>query len=440
MDNTSSTTWMNDEKLISKAKSGYFVRSADMERVYCPGGVLYKQSETHTEHGDDYRYFNKEQCATCPHKNECYIKKGGKYKNYRVIYFGKAMEKKIDFELDTSKPDFEQIEQKAKELWNKHFEKAINLPLKSDNSFGTQCQRYRYIIEKTKKQSSVKLENSLIHTKLTPFFKGKKLNQITKEDIIAWLKSILTLRKIDGKEYPTKYFSAWIYTLIAILKLDYEKELDKIAQAKKKDAAEEITNNESDHTKEQPENNATINSDGTIKFTCNTNDLKHALKFVSKSLPKDKNSLKGILVKVIDDKNVSLVVKNEKQCETLINISAEVSKAGEVMLAAYEFIRQVNKVSSENITIEVGTSDQGLLSQDSVFIAAKISGSDNNPECDLVPIIIQGCRKHKETETNTITSDKPEHKAVFKEIYNSLNDLGKYMIKEIIMSFKKCEA
>lgn len=92
---------LDDNDLINKAKSGYFVRSTDMERVYCPGGVLYKQYEDHTVHGHGYRYFNKEQCAACKYKNECYTKNNSNRRNYRVVYFGKSMEKKTDFDIIT---------------------------------------------------------------------------------------------------------------------------------------------------------------------------------------------------------------------------------------------------------------------------------------------------------------------------------------------------
>ena len=102
MDNLSNTVHASlDDELIRKAKTGYFVRSTDLERVYCPGGVLYKQYEEQNVHGNGCRYFNKEQCVACKYNNECYINKNGKHKNYRVVYFGKAMEKKTNFDIIT---------------------------------------------------------------------------------------------------------------------------------------------------------------------------------------------------------------------------------------------------------------------------------------------------------------------------------------------------
>ena len=446
MDNANNATWMNDEKLINKAKSGYFVRSADLERVYCPGGVLYKQYVEHSEkHGDGYRYFNKEQCSACPHKNECYIKKDGKYKNYRVVYFGKAMEKKIDFELDASRPDFEQIEQSAEELWNKHFENTIELPLKSEESFGIQCKKYRYIIERIKNESTVKLENSVIHTKLMPYFKGMKLNQITKEDIIAWLKSVLTLRKVNGKEYPTKYFSSWIYALLSILKLDYENELNKIAQAKKENTAEELANEKTKPVDDPHKNNVKEYIDGhpdkPLKFTCNTNELKHAITFVSKSFTKKPGILNAIQFKVLGNNTVSLVVIDEKHCETLINIPAEVSKTGEVKLAADELIHYINKINSEIVTIELGTEDNRPLQAGNIFIAAKIIYDINKPYY-LVPIIFTTTPKTVMSVDDSlpVADNQKKEEASFKVLYNKLNELGKNMINEIIMAFKKCEA
>lgn len=78
------------EEMKERAKEGYFVRNAEADCVYCPGGAtLYRKS---IKRNGDTRYCNKKLCRRCPYRDKCVT--SAKYPWKEVDFSKDCLEKK----------------------------------------------------------------------------------------------------------------------------------------------------------------------------------------------------------------------------------------------------------------------------------------------------------------------------------------------------------
>lgn len=71
------------EKMMGRAKEGYFVRDAERNLVYCPNGGILRQKCV--KKNGNIRYANKNACRHCRNRNKCYKGKN----EWKEIDFGK---------------------------------------------------------------------------------------------------------------------------------------------------------------------------------------------------------------------------------------------------------------------------------------------------------------------------------------------------------------
>ena len=84
------------EEMKARAKEGYFVRNAEANCVYCPGGAaLYQKS---IKKSGAVRYCNKKLCKKCPYKNKCVTSR--KYPWKEVDFSKDCLEKKAKWRED----------------------------------------------------------------------------------------------------------------------------------------------------------------------------------------------------------------------------------------------------------------------------------------------------------------------------------------------------
>lgn len=106
-----------------------------------------------------------------------------------------------------------ETKRKAQE-WEKTFQQKNNAEM--DMDFGSFVELYCNDMKPRIKENTWLTKKHIIETKILPFFSRKKVNEITRKDVIDWQNELLSFHDEKGKPYSTTYLKTVHNQLSAI--------------------------------------------------------------------------------------------------------------------------------------------------------------------------------------------------------------------------------
>ena len=106
-----------------------------------------------------------------------------------------------------------ETKRKAQE-WEKAFQQKNNAEM--DMAFGSFVELYCNDMKPRIKENTWLTKKHIIETKILPFFSRKRVNEITRKDVIDWQNELLSFHDEKGKSYSTTYLKTVHNQLSAI--------------------------------------------------------------------------------------------------------------------------------------------------------------------------------------------------------------------------------
>ena len=132
-------------------------------------------------------------------------KTGKWYTSFYYTNWNGVREKKMKRGLETKKAALE---------WERDFlmKSQANLDMRFDSFVELYIEDLQHRI----KENTFKTKNSVINSKIIPFFKNKKLSEITVKDVIKWQNELLAYEDEDGDPFSQTYLKQMHNQLTAI--------------------------------------------------------------------------------------------------------------------------------------------------------------------------------------------------------------------------------
>ena len=133
-------------------------------------------------------------------------KTGKWYISFYYTNWNGVREKKMKRGFETKKAALE---------WERDFlmKSQANLDMRFDSFVELYIEDLQHRI----KENTFKTKNSVINSKIIPFFKNKKLSEITVKDVIKWQNELLAYEDEDGDPFSQTYLKQMHNQLTAIL-------------------------------------------------------------------------------------------------------------------------------------------------------------------------------------------------------------------------------
>ena len=132
-------------------------------------------------------------------------KTGKWYTSFYYTNWNGVREKKMKRGFETKKAALE---------WERDFlmKSQANLDMRFDSFVELYIEDLQHRI----KENTFKTKNSVINSKIIPFFKNKKLSEITVKDVIKWQNELLAYEDEDGDPFSQTYLKQMHNQLTAI--------------------------------------------------------------------------------------------------------------------------------------------------------------------------------------------------------------------------------